>query len=108
LQRYAELLASGLLTPPEVASGVLNLIADSSDRAGLWSGAPPVLRQSVVAYLAEVGADGVLPGFWIGPGEPDPAKRAAHTAVRREVAAWLMQRRVAVEPARAPDCGGGE
>ena len=90
LQRYADGLASGLLTAPEVASAVLEMLAEAADCAGLWSGAPASLRQSVFAYLVELGAANVPPVFWIGPGESDPARRAAHTALRREIAARLL------------------
>jgi pimeloyl-ACP methyl ester carboxylesterase len=39
LERYAHGLESGLLTVPEVASAVLNVLADAPDWAGLWVGA---------------------------------------------------------------------
>lgn len=90
LQRFADGLASGLLTPAEVASAVLEVLAESSDHAGLWAGASPSLREAVVKHLGEVGAANVPPVFWIGPGEPDPAKRAAHTTLRRKLAAELL------------------
>jgi hypothetical protein len=90
LQRYADLLASGLLTAPEVSSSVLEMLAESADRAGLWAGAPAALRGAVLAYLAEIGPANVPPMFWIGPGESDPARRATSTALRREIAARLL------------------
>ena len=90
LERYARGLESGLLTVPEVASAVLEVLAESAERARHWADAPASLRLAVPAYLAEVGAVNVPPAFWIGPGEPDPVRRAAHTALRREVAAWLL------------------
>jgi hypothetical protein len=100
LQRYANGLASGLLTVPEVASAVLDVLADAADRAALWASAPAGLWGRVMAHLAEVGGAGVPPAFWIGPGEPDPARRAVHTARRRAVAAELL---AAAEPSVAPD-----
>ena len=90
LQRYADLLASNLLSAPEVASAVLERLAESADRARLWARAPSALRRAVLAYLTEVGVANVPPAFWIGPGESDPTRRAAHTAQRREIAAWLL------------------
>ena len=90
LEGYARGLESGLLTVPEVASAVLNELADAPDPVALWACAPASLRDSVLAYLAEVGAANIPPAFWIGPGEPDPARRAAHTARRRAVAAELL------------------
>lgn len=90
LQRYAEGLADGLYTAPEVTSAVLELLTACSDRARLWADAPAALKHSVLAYLAETGAANVPPAFWIGPGESDPARKAAHTALRREVAAALL------------------
>ena len=102
LERYARGLQSGLLTAPEVASAALVVLADASDRAGLWAGAPAALRGPVLAYLAEFGAANVPPVFWIGPGEPDPARRAAHTARLRAVAAELL---ADAEPGAAADGG---
>lgn len=90
LQRLAASLASGLLSVSEVASSILEVLAESADRAGLWTGSPTELREQVLTYLAEIGADEVPPMFWIGPGEPDPIMRAAHTARRRLVARELL------------------
>jgi hypothetical protein len=90
LERYARLLESGLLSVAEVSSAVLSMLADALDPAGMWAGVPAALRRPVLAYLAEVGAANISPAFWIGPGEPDPTKRATHTARRRAIAAELL------------------
>jgi len=103
LQRYADGLASGLLTVPEVTSSVLEMLAESADRVELWASAPAALRRSVLAYVAEIGAANVPPMFWIGPGESDPARRAARTVLRREIAAQLL---ADAEPGAAADRGG--
>jgi hypothetical protein len=115
-------LRSGLLTVPEVASAVLNDLAAAPDPARLWASAPAVIRGPVLAYLAEVGANNVPPALWIGPGERDPARREAHAARRRSVAAELLAAPepgvapapleppagVAAEPQRTPDRGDGK
>lgn len=55
LQRYTDVLAFGLLTVPEVTSALLDVLAESDDRAALGVGAPASLRGPVQAYLAEIG-----------------------------------------------------
>jgi hypothetical protein len=90
LERYARDLESGMLTIAEAASAVLNVLSDAPDGASLWAGAPVALRGSVLAYLAAVGAANVPPAFYIGPGELDPARRAAQAARRQAVAAALL------------------
>ena len=102
LERYARRLESGAVTVPEVASAVLEMLAESRDRAGLWSSAPPALRVRVLQYVAEVGAANIPPAFWLGPGERNPARRAAHTARRRELAAELL---ADAEPGTVADRG---
>lgn len=102
LQRYTDGLASGLLTAPEVASAGLDVLTASADRIALWASASAALRRSVLAYLASVGPADVPPTFWIGPGEPDPARRAADAARRRAVAAELL---TAAEPRATADRG---
>ena len=90
LERHARGLKSGLLMVPEVASAVLYVLSESTDRAALWAGASAAIREPVLAYLSKVGAANLPPMFWIGPGEPDPARRAAHTTYLRMIAAELL------------------
>jgi hypothetical protein len=61
LRKYADGLASGLLTVLEVAA-VLDLLAECSARAATGAGAPASLRGEVLAYLAEVSLNRAAPG----------------------------------------------
>jgi hypothetical protein len=90
LQKYADGFTSGTLTVSEVASSVIDLLAESPDRIKLWASAPATLRQSIPVYLAEIGASNVPQSFRFGPGESDPALNADHISLRQEIAAWLV------------------
>jgi hypothetical protein len=88
LKKYADLLATGVLSVTEAASAVLHVLAESTDCVPLWADAPVSLREPVLAYLVGVGLDGLPPVFMIGP--TDPVWRASQTVRRREVAAKLL------------------
>jgi len=88
LQRYAEGLASGLLTPNEVASAVLDLLTESPDRTGLWTHTPAPIREVVMAYLDKYRLDSLPPPFRIGLADPEWLR--AQAMRRREIAADLL------------------
>lgn len=82
LRRYADGLAAGWLSVPEVASAVINVLAEVADRSAFWAGAPAALRGAVMAYLAKIGAAGVPPILLAG------ALRQADLWVLESLESW--------------------
>jgi hypothetical protein len=90
LAGYARHFHKGLLSVPEVAASVLDLLVDSSDRPGLWATASKDFRDTVLEYLLEKGPDGLPRVFVIG--EADPEWLQLQWYKRREVAEELLAR----------------
>src|SRR5579872_3410759 len=94
LKKYADSLASGIITVTEATSAVLDVLAESADYAPLWADAPVSLKEPVLTYLVDVGLDGLPPVFRFG--KTDPVWRTSQTVRRREIAAKLL---AAIDPA---------
>lgn len=90
LEKYSQLLESGLLTIEEVVGATLDELGEVPDLGEVWMNAPELLQREVLAYLTRVGPNNIPPAWVIGAN--DPEWRAARTSRRKQIASELLKR----------------